>query len=93
MSRKEAIHEMLDKIAMEVFEFIKEQEPLSDDNRWVMIGDINRSLELNFVAVQQARGGQGKGWLLGVITRMLEDKDLIEYRTVNRRSSCRSKLK
>lgn len=37
MSRKEAIHEMLDKIAIEVLEFIKEQEPLSNDDRWVMV--------------------------------------------------------
>lgn len=90
MSRRNEIHELIKKISIEVLGFIKEEESKYED-RWVPAAHIKKSLALSFVAVPQANIQYGeKGWFFGIIARILEDQNLIEYKKVGSRAFCRS---
>ena len=90
-SRKDAIHSYVELIAMEVLEHIKEKEGFFQD-RWVPSVEIKSDLELNFVAVPKSNEQYGpKGWLMAIAARMLEDKELVEFKKIGSRSFYRSK--
>lgn len=91
MNRKERIHEHIDAIADEVLGEIKTREGLHPD-RWVPASDVKNALELNFVCVPQAGTQYGeRGWLFGIIARLLEDRNLVEFSKAGSRSYYRSK--
>lgn len=91
MDRKTAIHSLLNVIAFELLEFIKESEPSLED-RWVPAADIKNALGLNFVAVPREGEQYGeKGWLFAILARMLEDQGLVDYKKEGSRAFYRSK--
>lgn len=91
MGRKDNIHEYIDKIAMEVLGFIKEAGTKYEDG-WVPAAQIKNALELNFVAVPRDNIQHGtKGWFFAIIARMLEDRDLVQYRKTDSRAYYRTK--
>ena len=91
MNRKERVHEHIDAIANEVLDEIKAREGLHPD-RWVPATEIIHELELKFVCVPQAGKQYGeKGWFFAVVARLLEDRDLVEFRNDGSRSFYRSK--
>ena len=91
MDRKTAIHALLDVIAFELFEFIRESESSFKD-RWVPSTFIKESLQLNFVAVPLENQQYGeKGWIFAILARMLEDQGLLEYKKTGNRAFYRSK--
>ncbi len=93
MDRKSAIHSLMNVIAFELHEFIKDSGKSYPD-RWVPAADIKKVLELNFVAVPKEGEQYGeKGWLFGILARMLEDKGLVEYKKEGSRAFYRSKTK
>ena len=90
MSRKERIHDHLNAIADEVFNYIEEREPHFSD-RWVPASHIKQDLELTHVSVPRANRQYGpKGWLFAIVARMLEDASLVEFRKLGSRSYYRS---
>jgi len=91
MGHMENIHNYIDKIAMEVFNFIKEEESKFEGG-WVPAAHIKNALELNFVAVPKNNIQHGaKGWFFAIIARMLEDRDLVQYRKTDSRAYYRAK--
>ena len=91
MNRKERIHSLIEQIGNEVLSHIKEKEGFYID-RWVPASEVKDDLELNFVSVPKANKQYGpKGWLFAIVTRQLEDKDLVEFHKVGSRSFYRSK--
>ena len=91
MNRRERVQEHIDAIANEVLEEIKAREGLHPD-RWVPASDIKNHLELNFVCVPTAGKQYGeRGWLFGILARLLEDRDLVEFNKNGSRSYYRSK--
>jgi len=93
MKHKEAIHALLDEMARELLEFIRENES-SYGERWVPSVDIKRELSLNLVCVPKKNTQYGeKGWLLAILARILEDKDLIEHKKAGNRAYFRSTLR
>ena len=92
MSYRDNIHALIKGISMEVLSYIKEQETQPQfTDRWVPAADIKNSLDLSFVAVPKANKQYGeKGWFFAIIARILEDKNLIEYKKVGSRTFCRS---
>lgn len=91
MNHKLKIHNLLNEIASELLEYIKECESSYED-RWVPAADIKRNLELNLVAVPLGNPRGEKGWLFGILARMLEEQNLVEYQLVNRRAYYRTKI-
>ena len=90
MDRKKNIHDMLNKISIEILEFIKENESFFTD-RWVPSVHIKKSLDLNFVSVPKANKQYGeKGWLFAIMARMLEDQGLVKYKKIGNRAFYRS---
>lgn len=92
MTRKDAIHKLLDDAAMELLGFIKDYESkFKDRDRWVPAAEIKDNLDLNFVAVPRNGKQYGpKGWVFATLARMLEDKSLIEYKKTGSRAFYRS---
>jgi len=92
MDRKTAIHNLLNIMAFEVLEYIRECER-SFKNRWVPATEIKNSLELNFVAVPRQGEQYGeKGWLFAILARLLEDQNLLDYRKEGNRAFYRTKV-
>lgn len=90
MNRKERVQEHIDALADEVLEEIKAREGLHPD-RWVPASDVKNELELNFVCVPKANKQYGeRGWLFAILARLLEDKDLVEFKKMGSRSYYRS---
>ena len=90
-SRRDTIHNHVESIAMEVLAHIKDKESQFSE-RWVPSVEIKSQLELNFVAVPKNNKQYGpKGWLLAIVARILEDKDLVEFKKIGSRSFYRSK--
>ncbi|HDZ9312902.1 TPA: hypothetical protein RUZ56_003290 [Vibrio cholerae] len=80
MNRKETMHKLIEVLAFELMQEIKEREVQSND-RWVAVADINNDLELKFVAVPKSGTQYGeKGWLFAILARMLEDRSLVEFK-------------
>ncbi len=92
MNAKDRIHALIDNISMEVLKFIREHESLSND-RWVPAAQIKNELALNFAVVPKAnRQYTEVGWFFAIITRLLEDQNLIQYKKDNGRAYYRSTL-
>ena len=90
MNTKDRIHGLIKEISSEVLQFIRENESSSND-RWVPAARIKNDLELNFVCVPKTNQKYGqKGWLFGIIARLLEDQNLIEYKKSGGRAYCRT---
>jgi hypothetical protein len=88
---KTAIHKHLEAASTELLEFIKERMPFAQDG-WVAAAEIKQSLGLNFVAVPRAGTPRGeKGWLFATLTRMLEDRELLDYKKVGSRAFHRAR--
>jgi hypothetical protein len=65
MEKKERVRELIEKLALEVFDFIKASEDLYPE-RWVPAADIKRKLGLSLVAVPVAntiQRGEKDGFL------------------------------
>jgi hypothetical protein len=91
MNHREAIHSLLKLTAFELLAFIKKSENKYPD-RWVPAATIKNDLDLNFVAVPRKSRQYGeKGWLFAILSRMLEDNDLVDYKKEGSRSFYRSK--
>jgi hypothetical protein len=90
MNRKDVIRSLLDVVAFELLQFVKESES-SFQQRWVPAAHIKEKLSLNFAAVPIENKQQGeKGWLFAILVRMLEDQHLLEYKKVRSRALYRS---
>ena len=90
MDRREVIHSLLNIMAYEMLQFIKEAET-EFDGRWVSATHIKEELDLNFVAVPVENEQYGaKGWLFAILARMLEDQNLVEYKKEGSRAYYRS---
>ena len=90
MDRKQVIHSLLNVIAFELLEFIKESES-SFEERWVPSAHIKDRLELNFISVPIENKQYGeKGWFFAIVARMLEDQNLVEYQKKGSRAFYRS---
>ena len=86
MNRKERIHQQIDVLANEILEYIKDKESLFPE-RWVPASEVKAELDLNFVAVPQSNKQYGpKGWLFAILARILEDKNLVDFKKVGSRS-------
>ena len=93
MSSKDIIHWLIEKISLEVLQFIRNNESSFDD-RWVPATYIKKNLALNFVAVPKENSQHSQtGWFFGVIARLLEDQDKIEYNKIDGRAYCRRIIK
>ena len=91
MSRKEKVKSLIQQLADELYEFVKEKEPLFKDG-WVPAATIKDELELNFVCVPKANKQYGsKGWVFAALARILEDQGRIEYKKTGNRSFCKTK--
>jgi hypothetical protein len=92
VSRKQAIHHLLNDAALELLAFIEERQPhFKSQECWVPAAELKRELELNFVAVPKEGKQYGeKGWVFASLMRMLEDQGLVEYRKSGSRAYCRS---
>jgi hypothetical protein len=95
MTRKNAIHTLLNDAALELLAFIKECESkFNDQEHWVPAAEIKDNLDLNFVAVPRSGKQYGpKGWVFATLARMLEDKSLVEYKKIGSRAFYRSARK
>ncbi len=92
MTRKIAIHNLINEAALELFEFIKECESdHKEHDCWVPAAMIKADLDFNFVAVP-LRGRQygPKGWIFATLARILEEKSLIEHKKTGSRAFYRS---
>ena len=91
MTAEARVRNLIMEISNEVFSFIKNQETSFQD-RWVPASHIKNTLNLNYVAVPKDNVQYGaKGWLFAILARILEDKDLVEYKKVGNRAYYRSK--
>lgn len=76
---------------MEVLAHIKDKESQFPE-RWVPSVEINNQLGLKFVAVpKNNKPDRLKGWLLAIVARILEDKNLVEFKKTGDRSFYRSR--
>ena len=91
MDHKSVIHGLIKIAAFELLQFIKNSES-AHPNRWVPAAEIKSKLDINFVAVPRGGTQYGeKGWLFGILARMLEDESKIEHKKVGSRAFYRSK--
>lgn len=91
MNAEARVQRLINELAQEVLSYLKTQEPYHE-NRWVPANHIKNSLNLNFVAVPRKNIQNGaKGWLFAILARILEDKNQVEYKKVDRRAYYRSK--
>lgn len=89
--RKAKIYALLDEAAMEIYSFVKEIEN-SYTERWVPAADIKNDLELKFSSYPIENEIDNKtGWLFATFARMLQEKDLLEFRKAGARSYYRTK--
>ena len=93
MTRVVRIHDLLEETALEICGFIKENENSYTD-RWVPATAIKSDLKLMLSAYPQGNKIDNKtGWLFATFARMLQDKDMVEFRNDGRFSYYRTKLK
>lgn len=91
MNRKDKIHQLLNETADELLEFIKESESEFPD-RWVPAAVIKNTLNLNMIMVPLGNENQNeKGWVFAALARILEDKNLVEYKKEHGNAFYRSK--
>jgi len=90
MSRKARIQSLLDEAAMEIFHHIKDSEP-SYPERWVPAANIKDELGLKLHSYPRENTIYCEtGWLFGTLARILEDKDLVEFRKAKNRAFYRT---
>jgi len=90
MDRKQVIHSLLNVIAFELLQFIKESETPFEE-RWVPSAYIKEKLELNLISVPVENKQYGeKAWFFATVARMLEDQKLVEYKKEGSRAFYRS---
>ncbi len=91
MSRKDQVRSLVQQLAGEIYNYIKENEARFKDGK-VPTAIIKKELELNFVCVPKANKQHGaKGWVFAALARMLEDQEKIEYQKTGNRSFCKTK--
>lgn len=91
MTRKDKVQSLIQQLADEIYEFIKENESVVKDG-WVPTTTIKNKLELNFLCVPKENKQYGpKGWVFAAIARLLEDHDRILYKKVGHNSFCKTK--
>ncbi len=92
MHYRDTIHKLIDIIAFEMLNFIKDSESSYED-RWVPAVHIKDSLDLKLVSVPQEGEQYGeKGWLFNILSRILQDQNLLEYKKEGNRAFYRSKI-
>jgi hypothetical protein len=92
MTRVSRIHDLLEKTAIEICEFIKENEKSYID-RWVPAKTIKSDLNLTLSAYPQGNKIDNKtGWLFATFARMLQDMNMVEFRNDGRFSYYRTKI-
>jgi len=80
LNSTDIVHDLIEKISIEILHFIRKHELTSQD-RWVSAAFIKTTLHLNFVAVPKNNKQYGqKGWFFAIIARLLEDRGLLEYK-------------
>lgn len=83
MSRAETITRYLQKIADEVYDYV-EEKGAGINGGWVPTKKINEDLGLKLRCVPKDNCKEGsqrpKGWLLGIIGRILEDDRRLEHK-------------
>lgn len=90
MNRKTRIHDLLRSMSDELLAFIREKEVVFKEG-WVPSTYIKKELDLNFVCVPRNNKQYGeKGWLLAILARLLEDRELVEHVKVGNRAYFRS---
>jgi hypothetical protein len=91
MPRKARIHHLLEQAAIEIYGFIKDNESSFID-RWVPAATIKSDLGLMLSAYPQGNKIDNKtGWLFSTFARMLQDKNMVEFRNDGRFSYYRAK--
>ncbi len=91
LTRKQRVQGHIRALSEEVLAEIKDREGLHPD-RWVPAGEVKAALELNFVCVPKAGRQYGeKGWLFAILARLLEDRELVEFKKFGSRSYYRSR--
>ena len=91
MSRKDKVQSLIQQLADEIYEFIKENESFVKDG-WIPTATIKNKLELNFVCVPKSnKQYRPKGWVFAAIARILEDQDRISYKKVGNTSAKQNK--
>lgn len=92
MHDRDTIHKLIDVIAFEMLNFIKDSESSFED-RWVPAVYIKDSLDLKLVSVPQEGEQYGeKGWLFNILSRMLQDQNLLAYKKEGNRAFYRSNV-
>ncbi len=91
MKRKDKVQSLIQQLANEIYEFIKEKESDVKEG-WVPTATVKNELDLNFVCVPKDNKQYGpKGWGFAAIARILEDQDRIIYKKVGNNSYCKTK--
>jgi len=91
MNIKVRIHKLLEETALEIYGYIKEHED-SCVERWVPAATIKNDLDLKLSSYPQENKIDNKtGWLFATFARMLQDKDLVEFRNDGSRSFYRTR--
>lgn len=91
MTRRANIHRLLEEAAMEICGYIKDTEMAYPD-RWVPAASIKDELGLKLPSYpRENKINNETGWLFGTLARILEDRELVEFRKSNNRSFYRSK--
>lgn len=86
MNHKIRIHELIDQISNEVYEFIKESEKGFDEG-WVPATYIKYELGLKLSAYPQENLIDNKtDWFFSTIARYLQDKNRVEFTKIGSRS-------
>lgn len=86
MNHKIRIHELIDKISKEVYEFIKESEN-SFNEGWVPATYIKDELGLKLSSYPQENEIDHKtGWFFATIARYLQDKNKVKFKKTGNRS-------
>lgn len=91
MKRKTKVRSLIQQLADEIYDFIKENE-IDFRDGLVPTKFIKSELELNFVCVPQENKQYGpKGWVFAAIARILEDQDRMTYKKIGNNSFCKTK--
>jgi phage FluMu gp28-like protein len=91
MTRKDKVQSLIQQLADEIYDFIKEKE-IDFKDGLVPTTAIKNELELNFLCVPKDNKQYGpKGWVFAAIARILEDQDRIIYKKVGNNSFCKTK--
>jgi len=91
MTRRASIHRLLEEAAMEIWGHIKDTEAAHPE-RWVPAAYIKDELGLKLPSYpRENKINSETGWLFGTLARILEDRELVEFRKANNRSFYRTK--